>query len=173
MIALSDVADEDSAAHHVVDASDIIIDAGSCSGLKGICGFTGTSCCDGEEYDLSNIRTPIIFVLISWHDVSPSYFSSLLVINLCFLLGLVCFVSFSYCVKPTQCAARGQSCYGTDCCDGEEYNLSNIVIPIIFFLLISWRDILSSFVSSLLVTNTCFLSGKCDHSLNDFDGRCV
>jgi hypothetical protein len=62
VIALSDVADEDSAAHHVVDASDIFIDAGlACVGTLGICSAT-TDCCEGEESNLSN--TPIICSVI-------------------------------------------------------------------------------------------------------------
>ena len=59
VIALSDVADEDSAAHHVVDASDIVIDAGLACAAKGGTCFKVISCCSGEEYNLSNILTPI------------------------------------------------------------------------------------------------------------------
>ncbi len=91
MIALSDVADEDSAAHHVVDASDIFIDAGLACAESGAACSTKVSCWDGEEYNLSNILTPIIFVLfISWHDISSSCVSSLLVINSFFLSGTTC-----------------------------------------------------------------------------------
>ena len=47
-----------------------------------------------SEYYTSNFIVPVIFVLLSsWHDVSSSYVSSLLVINLCFLSGLKCFVT--------------------------------------------------------------------------------
>jgi hypothetical protein len=55
VISLSDVANEDSAAHHVVDASDIVIDAGlPCATRGGFCSKAmGISCCAGEEYDLS------------------------------------------------------------------------------------------------------------------------
>ncbi len=49
VIALSDMADEDGAAHHVVDALDIIIDAGlACAGRLQTCYWT-TDCCSSEE----------------------------------------------------------------------------------------------------------------------------
>ena len=52
VIALSDAADEDTAAHHAVDASDVVIDAGqgwawACSPRGGSCN-PKKSCCAGE-----------------------------------------------------------------------------------------------------------------------------
>jgi hypothetical protein len=47
VIALSDAADEDTAAHHAVDASDVVIDAGqACSPRGGSCNTM--KCCAGE-----------------------------------------------------------------------------------------------------------------------------
>ncbi len=59
MLALSDAADEDSAAHHVVDASDIFIDKEfACAALGDRCGgYAAIPCCNGEEYNLSDILT--------------------------------------------------------------------------------------------------------------------
>jgi hypothetical protein len=91
VIALSDVANKDSAAHHVLDASDIFIDAGldECVAKGEYCDEQ-MPCCDGEEYNLSNILTTIIFVLLISSHVSSSCVSSLLVINSCFLSVSVC-----------------------------------------------------------------------------------
>ena len=71
---------------------------------------------------------------------------------------------FGKCVtSPDMCAAKGQDCdVDVICCDGEEYNLSNILTHIILFVLLISSHVSSSCVSSLLVINLCFRSGlKC------------
>ncbi len=99
-------ADEDSAAHHdVVDASDIVIDAGlACAGLLEDCD-ADTPCCSGEDYYLSNILTPIIFIC-SVNILACLIFICLIFIicltsprhYLCFRSGIVCYTFYGWCM---------------------------------------------------------------------------
>jgi hypothetical protein len=64
VIALSDAADEDSAAHHVEDLSDLVIEDDQACGEPGDDCDHWHPCCAGEEYNLSNILMPILFALL-------------------------------------------------------------------------------------------------------------